>query len=163
MFAAAYHVSGYVEREKEITIPQSSTGGEQKECVIATGDRRFFVDTSLCEGGGFACVDGSTGVLLHCRFYPINKFVRQLPILFALREGVSRPLEIFRLAEEAFVLYPPTYGDLHSYLKRRKSLPEVVAARYFRQIVNLVASAHERNVSLRDLKLKKFLFVDETR
>ena len=163
MFAAAYHASGYVERQKEITIPPSSIGGEQKECIIATSDRRYLVDMSSSEGGGFVCIDCSTGVSLHCRFYPMSKFVRQLPLLVTLREGVSRPLEIFRLAEEAFVLYPPTYGDLHSYLKRRKSLPEATAARYFRQVVNLVDSAHEKNISLRDLKLKKFLFADETR
>ena len=164
MFAAAYyHASHHVEREKEITIPLSTTSSKQRECIVAASDRKYLVNLASSEGGGFVCVDTNTGVALHCRFYPMGKFVRQLPFLFTLREGICRPLEVFRLDEEAFVLYPPTYGDLHSYLKRRKSLPEATAARYFRQIVNLVESAHESNISLRDLKLKKFLFADETR
>ena len=137
--------------------------GVTRKCIVVGGGRRYEVDVSSNESGRFSCTDCIKRVNLHSYLYPMNKFVRQLQLYTTLREGVSQPLKIFRLKEQAFVLYAPTYGDLHSHLMRQRRLPEPAAAGYIRQILSLVASAHERNICIRDLKLTKFLFADKTR
>ena len=62
-----------------------------------------------------------------------------------------------------FVIGSRTYGDLHNYLKQHKKLSEVQAAPIFRQILTLVRDAHRKNIALRDLKLKNFVFEDPER
>ena len=70
-------------------------------------------------------------------------------------------LDATRHGEKVFVFSPKPFGDLHNYLKQRRKLKEGVAARLFQQIVLLVRDAHRKNVVLRDLKLKKFVFEDQ--
>ena len=135
----------------------------KRERIIVGNGKKYRVDLSSDEGGRLVCTDCRTGINLDCFFYPTNKFMGQLQLLATLREGVSQPQKIFRLEEQIFVLYRPTHGNLLSHLIHEKRLPEATAAAYIRQIVSLVASAHEKNICLRDITLKKFLFSDETR
>ena len=54
-----------------------------------------------------------------------------------------------------------TYIRLHDFLKQHRKLEEGLAARLFRQIVVLVQDAHRKNVVLRDLQLRSFVFEDD--
>lgn len=60
------------------------------------------------------------------------------------------------------VVLPPVASDLHSYVRGLGGLSEPQARLYFRQIVSAVGHCHERNVVLRDIKLTKMFFRDET-
>lgn len=62
-----------------------------------------------------------------------------------------------------YLLFPPHHGDLHSYVRTRRRLREPAARQLFRQIVSAVHEAHVKGIVLRDLKLRKFVFTDETR
>jgi len=62
-----------------------------------------------------------------------------------------------------YLLFPPHHGDLHSYVRTRRRLREPLARQLFRQIVSAVHEAHKKGIVLRDLKLRKFVFTDETR
>lgn len=62
--------------------------------------------------------------------------------------------------ENVFVFFKPHYGDLHSYMKEKKRLSESEARSIFRQCVEAVRSCHENNIIIRDIKLKKFVFLD---
>lgn len=62
-----------------------------------------------------------------------------------------------------YLLFPPCHGDLHSYVRTRRRLREPAARALFRQIVSAVHEAHAKGIVLRDLKLRKFVFTDETR
>uniref|UniRef100_H2Z4X5 Protein kinase domain-containing protein n=1 Tax=Ciona savignyi TaxID=51511 RepID=H2Z4X5_CIOSA len=53
--------------------------------------------------------------------------------------------------------------NLHSYVRSKRRLAEVVAAPLFHQVVAAVAHAHGHNIILRDLKLRKFIFRDAER
>lgn len=62
-----------------------------------------------------------------------------------------------------YLIFPPSHGDLHSYVRQRKRLKETEAKRLFKQIVETVRACHEQGIVLRDLKLRKFVFADSQR
>lgn len=62
-----------------------------------------------------------------------------------------------------YLIFPPSHGDLHSYVRQRKRLKEAEAKILFRQIVETVQACHEQGIVLRDLKLRKFVFADPQR
>lgn len=62
-----------------------------------------------------------------------------------------------------YLMFPPCHGDLHSYVRTRRRLREPSARHLFRQIVSAVHEAHSKGIVLRDLKLRKFVFTDESR
>uniref|UniRef100_A0A182LX31 Protein kinase domain-containing protein n=1 Tax=Anopheles culicifacies TaxID=139723 RepID=A0A182LX31_9DIPT len=61
---------------------------------------------------------------------------------------------------QTYLLYSPSEGDLHSYVRVRKRLREPEARRLCRQMCEVVKSCHEQGIVLRDLKLRKFVFAD---
>jgi len=62
-----------------------------------------------------------------------------------------------------YLMFPPCHGDLHSYVRTRRRLREPAARHLFRQIVSAVHESHSKGIVLRDLKLRKFVFTDESR
>lgn len=62
-----------------------------------------------------------------------------------------------------YLVFPPSYGDLHSYVRQCKRLRESEAKRFFRQMAETVRACHQSGVVLRDLKLRKFVFADPYR
>ncbi|XP_050077538.1 tribbles homolog 2 [Anopheles maculipalpis] len=64
---------------------------------------------------------------------------------------------------QTYLLYSPSEGDLHSYVRVRKRLREPEARRLCRQMCEVVKSCHEQGIVLRDLKLRKFVFADRER
>ena len=71
--------------------------------------------------------------------------------------------EIILGVTKAYVFFARHYGDLHSYVRRRRRLKEHEASRLFLQIVHAVLHCHESGVVLRDLKLRKFVFKNPER
>lgn len=65
--------------------------------------------------------------------------------------------------DDVYVLFEPHYGDLHSFMKEKKRLEENEARLIFRQCVEAVQSCHDNGIIIRDIKLKKFVFLDEQR
>lgn len=59
-----------------------------------------------------------------------------------------------------YVLFNPHYGDLHSFMKEKRRLDETEARAVFRQCVEAVQACHEHGIIIRDIKLKKFVFLD---
>uniref|UniRef100_A0A182NNX5 Protein kinase domain-containing protein n=1 Tax=Anopheles dirus TaxID=7168 RepID=A0A182NNX5_9DIPT len=64
---------------------------------------------------------------------------------------------------QTYLLFSPSEGDLHSYVRVRKRLREPEARRLCRQMCEVVKSCHEQGIVLRDLKLRKFVFADRER
>uniref|UniRef100_A0A182JHP4 Uncharacterized protein n=1 Tax=Anopheles atroparvus TaxID=41427 RepID=A0A182JHP4_ANOAO len=64
---------------------------------------------------------------------------------------------------KTYLLFSPSEGDLHSYVRVRKRLREPEARRLCRQMCEVVKSCHEQGIVLRDLKLRKFVFADRER
>ena len=62
-----------------------------------------------------------------------------------------------------YVVFPAAQTDLHTYVRTRRRLKEPQARHLFRQIVSAVHEAHSNGIVLRDLKLRKFVFNNESR
>lgn len=130
--------------------------------VLSLG--RYLVNLGDAESDHhYPCLDLKSGGRLTCRVYALAEFHKKARLLLADYDGVCKPLDITVIQDKAFVIIRKTYGDLHNYLKQRKRLSEAQAAPIFHQIVCLVRDAHCRNIALRDLKLKKFVFVEHQR
>lgn len=66
-------------------------------------------------------------------------------------------------AGRRYLLLEGHHGDLHAYVRAFRRLREPEARRLFRQAARVVATCHENGIVLRDLKLRKFVFADQTR
>jgi tribbles-like protein len=74
------------------------------------------------------------------------------------------PMELFMTDEKkCYHVAPRHYGTLHSYVIDKKKLNERETKHYYRQILEIVAYCHVRGIVVRDVKLRKFVFVDENR
>ena len=78
------------------------------------------------------------------------------PHINPIREVLSTP-------SRTYLLFPPASTDLHSYVRHRRRLKEPHARLLFQQIVSAVDEAHSKGIVLRDLKLRKFVFTNESR
>ena len=128
-------------------------------CPIGLG--RYFFQSE--EGRICSCIDALTGERLSVRVYKKKHFVQLASILLTSCPGVNSPLHVISSDDEVITACKKTYGDLHEFLKSKKMLTEAQAAPLFRQIVDLVKHSHRQGIVLRDLKLKKLVFVDSER
>lgn len=96
---------------------------------------------------------------------PIEKYRDILSAYWRVgqHEHVTQINEIILGDSQAYVFFPKHHGDLHSYVRNKRKLKEAEAVLLFNQIVEAVAHCHENGIVLRDLKLRKFVFKDETR
>ncbi len=64
---------------------------------------------------------------------------------------------------KAYVFQEKDFGDMHTFVKSSKRLPEDLASKLFYQVVSAVNHCHQVGIVLGDLKLRKFTFSDEKR
>lgn len=64
---------------------------------------------------------------------------------------------------KVYVFLPGHHGDMHAYVRNRKRLNEEEAGLLFAQMLNAVMHCHDHGVVLRDLKLRRFVFIDKYR
>lgn len=132
---------------------------EHKKLTVGS----YTVDLGSGENGMLTCWDARDGKRMRCRVYSREKLMQIAPILSYDLNGMTPMEELVNTGAKTFLVYPDSHGDLHGYLKRRQRLPEPMAADYFKQMLEMLCCAHSRGVVLRDLKLKKFIFVDPGR
>lgn len=149
-----------------LTTPPASPQHANPEPVVSVG--RYVIPANCLEAGeplSTLCLDSATGKHLSCRTYDL-KFFQSKTALFSAGtgiKGVHPTREVLLGRNRVLVVSSMIYGDLHQYLRERKRLTEVQAAPLFQQIVQLVRDAHTKGIALRDIKLKKFVFEDESR
>lgn len=124
---------------------------------------RYVINFSAKEADHHPSFELSSGLTLNCKVYSVQDYQSLAPLMYQDVEGVHAILEVTKLHDQVFVFSTRPFGDLHNFLKQHRKLKEGLAARIFRQIVLLVKDAHRKNVVLRDLKLKKFVFTDPER
>ncbi len=133
-----------------------------KERVLLIGDR-YQILLPVNDGGWIQGLDLYTNTNIQCHIHQTKRFLELSQLLSMNIEGISQPQDIQGLGDQVAVLYPQTHGALHGHLKQKKNLSEVEAASFFKQIISIIDNSHKNGVVLRDLKLKKFVFVDEQR
>ena len=165
MFSVASQLASQKSKETQhgaiVLKPSSQPSFPPGSQLLSLG--RYLVNLSTSDGVEHPCLDTHTGQQLDCRIYNLKDFQSLAPVFFSECEGVHRPVNVCVLESKVFVIGGRTYGDLHNYLKQHKKLSEVQAAPIFRQILTLARDAHRKNIALRDLKLKNFVFEDPER
>lgn len=100
-----------------------------------------------------------------CKVFPLDKYKELVAPHWesGVHDHISGIKEIILGRTKAYVIFPRSHEDLHSYIRRKRRLRETEAASLFTQILSAIQHCHERGIILRDLKLRKFVFVDEQR
>ena len=91
---------------------------------------------------------------------PSEKFCRTFSTYFTVshHDHINKIEEVIQGAKNTYVLFVHHYGDLHSYLRRRRGLQESEAGPLFRQIMLAVQHCHREGLVLHDLSLRNFVF-----
>jgi len=102
---------------------------------------------------------------LVCKAFPVAKYRDILSPYWQCgpHAHIADIVEIIVGAARAYVVFRRSLEDLHSYIRRKRRLREAEAAQLFAQIVSAIKRCHRRGVVLGDLKLRKFVFVDQQR
>ena len=80
--------------------------------------------------------------------------------------NINTAAEVIVGASSAYIMHragSDKMEDLHAYVRRKRRLSELEAARLFAQALEAVAHCHRHSVVVRDVKLRRFLFADADR
>nr|XP_056710490.1 tribbles homolog 1 [Euleptes europaea] len=110
-------------------------------------------------------LDAHTGRELRCKVFPLKHYQDKIRPYIQLpsHRNITGIVEVILGDTKAYVFFDKDFGDMHSYVRSCKRLPEQQAARLFKQIVSAVAHCHQSAIVLGDLKLRKFVFSSEER
>ncbi|XP_039215765.1 tribbles homolog 1 isoform X1 [Crotalus tigris] len=110
-------------------------------------------------------LDINTGRELRCKVFPLKHYQDKIKPYIQLpsHRNITGIVEVILGDTKAYVFFDKDFGDMHSYVRSCKRLPEQEAARLFKQIVSAVAHCHQSAIVLGDLKLRKFVFSNEER
>lgn len=113
----------------------------------------------------FKCVDTFNNQECICKVVDVHQYREAFAPTFHLgyHPRINHVEEVLQGHTQAYVIFPTTHGDMHSYVRRKRKLREREAAALFHQMVQAVAHCHTHGVVLRDLKLRKFVFKKEER
>ncbi|XP_048351879.1 tribbles homolog 3 [Sphaerodactylus townsendi] len=118
------------------------------------------------EGGRcYRAVHRHTEAEYTCKVYPAENYPEVMVPYGALpaHPNVARVEEVIVGDQDVYVFFQSGRGDMHNHVRARKRLAEREAAPLFRQMAEAVAHCHRHGVVLRDIKLRKFVFVDTDR
>ena len=106
-----------------------------------------------------------TVIFLLFQVIPIDKYSTTLSAYYrsGCHDNINDIVEIIQGHSSVYIVFPQSYGDLHSYVRSRRKLKESETIRLFGQIVSAVDHCHKNGIVLRDLKLRKFVFKNEER
>lgn len=117
--------------------------------------------SSLCR-----CVNINTQQEFICKIIQRGELGRNL--IWAHHQMANYPrinklTEVLMNNQYLYLVFAKAHGDLHSYVREKKRLQEKEAKSLFKQISETVKKCHQKNIVLRDLKLRKFVFSNSQR
>lgn len=146
-------------KSSEGLIPTTLTA-EKKCCATLIGDKYLVLDVP--QGATInKCINVQTQEKLVCKV--VNREdAALLPAHYrmASHPHVNSLREVLLGDRLLYLIFPPSYGDLHTHVRNSKPIGETFARKLFRQMVSTVKACHEKGIVLRDLKLRKFVFSD---
>lgn len=97
-----------------------------------------------------------------CKVFPVERYREVICTYWQVdsHPNISKVEEVIIKSQQVYLFFKRNYGDLHSYVRQRKRLKEAEACHLFKQVVEAVSHCHCNGVVLRDLKLRKFVFID---
>lgn len=74
--------------------------------------------------------------------------------------NIANISEIIVTPSKCYTFFDKTLENLHFFIRKKHKLKEREACCLFKQIVEAVRLCHDNNVVVRDIKLRKFVFID---
>lgn len=93
----------------------------------------------------------------YCNYCKVYDRLKKVNII---KELWPSDINFFYKNKQHFIYTPRHFGTLHSYLIKNK-LSESTAYSYFLQILKIVDFCHDAGIIIKNIKLLKFVFVDE--
>ncbi|KAG9279695.1 tribbles homolog 1 [Astyanax mexicanus] len=125
-----------------------------------------FLLLPLAERAGLhSALDTVTGEELLCKVFNMGQYQEKIRAYSMLprHRNIAQIKDIVLGERKAYVFQEKDYGDMHTFLKSCKRVPEEQAAKLFYQVASAVSHCHQAGIVLGDLKLRKFVFSDEKR
>ncbi|XP_025090474.1 tribbles homolog 2-like [Pomacea canaliculata] len=143
--------------------PSFLSSTPEKEDILKLGKYVLFGQTEKKDI--YLSVDTTTQEEFTCKVFPIDRYREALSPYWQVdcHKNIAATTEVVLGESRAYIFFHKNYGDLHSYVRQKKRLREDEAQHLFRQIVDAICHCHDNNVILRDLKLRKFVFIDPER
>ncbi|XP_026857529.2 tribbles homolog 1 isoform X1 [Electrophorus electricus] len=141
--------------------PLSATSAHQGPARIG----QFLLLPLVDRVGVHSAWDIDNGEELVCKVFDMGQYqekIRAYSMLLKHR-NIAQIRDIVLGEHMAYVFQERDYGDMHTFVKRCKHVPEHQAAKLFYQAASAVAHCHQAGIVLGDLKLRKFVFSDEKR
>ncbi|XP_077052332.1 tribbles homolog 1 [Siphateles boraxobius] len=115
--------------------------------------------------GVHSALDMDTGEELLCKVFDMGQFQEKIRAYSMLsnHKNIAQIKDIVLGECKAYVFQEKDFGDMHTFVKSSKRLPEDLASKLFYQVVSAVNHCHQVGIVLGDLKLRKFVFSDEKR
>ncbi|XP_063329704.1 tribbles homolog 3 [Pelmatolapia mariae] len=100
-----------------------------------------------------------------CQVLPLRGYQERLAAYDRIgkHENICALQDVVIGQQKVYVFLPGHHGDMHAYVRNRKRLNEEEAGLLFAQMLNAVMHCHNHGVVLRDLKLRRFVFIDKYR
>jgi serine/threonine protein kinase len=145
------------------TVEYSKQNQEPLKYLLQVDDYILF-ESTIDQSNNTAVHNKTQQVFLWKRFER-STYMKKLEAYFLLSQSeyVYKYEHLLHKDQFVYVFYSPYFGDLHSYMKEKKKLDELEAKFIFKQCVQAVLDCHENGIILRDIKLKKFVFLNEER
>ena len=146
------------------TSTQSSKCGKNSLQASRVGKYLIFAK-GLWNSSLHCAIDTETKREYACRLLSTDKYREYIAPYFQIEQhdNINKIVEVLLGENNAYVIFEPSYGDLHSYVRSKRRLKEAESCRLFKQIVETVNHCHQNGVILRDLKLRKFVFQNKER
>ncbi|KAK7091356.1 tribbles homolog 2-like [Littorina saxatilis] len=145
------------------TLPSFARPESKTEDCLKVGKYVLFRESEKSDA--YLAIDTTTQEELTCKVFPLNHYRDSLSPYWQVdgHDHIAAAQEIILGETKAYIFFPHSFGDLHSYVRQKKRLSEAEARGLFRQIVAAITHCHDNGVILRDLKLRKFVFQDAER
>ncbi|KAF5909126.1 protein FAM92A isoform X1, partial [Clarias magur] len=140
-----------------------SPRGTSAAPVCASRIGQFLLLPSPDPAAAHSALDVDTGEELVCKVFDMGQYQEKIRSYSMLprHRNIAQLKDILLGERKAYVFQEKDYGDMHTFVKSCKRLPEKQASKLFYQIASAVAHCHQNGIVLGDLKLRKFVFADE--
>ncbi|XP_059365731.1 tribbles homolog 1-like [Carassius carassius] len=115
--------------------------------------------------GVHSALDMDTKEELLCKVFDMGQYQEKITAysMLSSHKNIVQIKDIVLGESKAYVFQEKDFGDMHTFVKSSKRLPEDLASKLFYQVVSAVNHCHQVGIILGDLKLRKFVFSDEKR
>ncbi|XP_062845868.1 tribbles homolog 1 [Trichomycterus rosablanca] len=145
--------------------PRSGSLGSGSASLGPSRIGQFLLLPSMDPAVAHGAWDTETGEELVCKVFDMGQYQEKIRAYSMLpgHRNIAQIKDIILGERKAYVFQEKDYGDMHTFVKSCKHLPEEQSSKLFYQIASAVAHCHQNGVVLGDLKLRKFVFADEKR